>query len=401
MVRMQDHHRLVGEPLRVQLRQHPAYLRVNPGHRGSVVEPPLARGAVVYGDVGAALRTRVVVGDWRDRHVQRGVQGHVNLILRREQGQHRLGEAEVQVGLPEASRQEEWLARVPPVLGREAELHHRVVGDHPVAELPGRAGMADDALRCRIHWTVAPWPHLAAPHPGDVVDPLHGEPLAPAWRVLVRRHARPVPGGVLTARGPLLRVEDLPGGERKPAVPLEVLRQRGPGGAGAEGAPKAANRPLFAEDAAWIGLELAGAVRVGVRPRLAAIVLRADGAALPTASAGSIAPPLAPEDLHLAQRGPGVCLTAPREAAVGLPEVVNEVVDAGVVRPPAREEGVPGGGADGDLAVGVVEDRARVCKPLHVRRVVGGPCLAIRLQLRPQVVHEDVEQVPGPRGCRP
>lgn len=93
----------------------------------------------------------------------------------------------------------------------------------------------------------------------------------------------------------------------------------------------------------------------GVGPEPARGMLRAQRAALPGPAAGPrrAAPLAAPAErvgVDLQQRGAGVGGAGLADAAVGLAEVVDEVVDAGVVRPPPRQERHPRRAADGDLA---------------------------------------------------
>mmetsp|Transcript_82205 Transcript_82205/g.241360 ORF Transcript_82205/g.241360 Transcript_82205/m.241360 type:complete len:524 (-) Transcript_82205:37-1608(-) len=400
MVRVQHHHGLVDETERVQLRQHSANLGVHPCHCGTVIEPPLARGGVAHRDVGIALGTCIMVGNGWDGLVKSWVQGHIGLMLWRQQGKHRLGEPERQVRLPEACCQKEWLARILPVLGGEAKLHNRIVSNHPVTELLGVARVADNPVFSCIDGAVAVGPHFAGPHICHGIDPLHGQPLAPTGRVHLWWHAWSVPNGVLAASSPLLCVKNLSGRQCQPTVLLEVLRHGGPRCTSSKSTSEATHCSLVAKDAALGCFQLARPVHVSVRPCVAVLILRTDGTTLPTATARRITAPLTTQDLHLTVWKTSRGIATLCQAAISLPKVVDEVVDMGMVRAAASQERIPRGRANSDLTIGVVKHHTCVCKPLHVRRVVRGCGLAVCLHLRPQVIHEYVQHIPGSWGRR-
>ena len=127
-------------------------------------------------------------------------------------------------------------------------------------------------------------------------------------------------------------------------------------------------------------------------PEVAVGIFRAEAAAVARAATRCCATPLAATTCRERLDVLGeVADIAFRHATVGLPKVVDEIPDPGVVWPPASEKRHPGGGADRNLAVRVLKYHAALCQFLEIGRV--RVLLPKRLQLRAQVVNQKIQHV--------
>eukprot|EP00964_Phaeocystis_antarctica_P018597 scaffold10262_cov69-Phaeocystis_antarctica.AAC.2 len=349
----------------LEIVEHAADEGVDPAYRGAVVGSPPLR------DLGPHLAVGIVLGsaargvcDGGHRGVEPPVLRDVGLAHGREQLQVRLREAVGQVRLTEAYREEPRLARLLLVL---AQLDARIVHDDAIAQLRDALGLEDEALGVGLDGTAALRAvalDVAPDHRGHVVELQHRQPIAPGLRVVARRQPRTI-----------------------------ALRQRHPVRVGVEGAFHPGDGVTRPEAQGSLDLREHGALRGArvVGPAFAPVLTRAHGAALPTAAALlrlAAAPELDGAELHSV-----VDDRALLEPAVGLADVVDEVVRGQMVGPAARQKGHPRWRADPDLGIGGREKRGPLGERVGVRRVVRPVALAVRGQLVAQIVYEQVQQV--------